>query len=118
MWIWVCGPFATGGAGPAERRANLAALNAAALRLFRMGHVPLVGANMALPIAAVAGIDEASHEIRGPLSMALLERCDACLRIGGPSDGADREGAAFVAAGKPVFRSLDAVPSGPDGTTA
>lgn len=111
MWIWVCGPLATGSASAAERQLNLAALNAAALHLFQMGHVPLIGANMALPLSAAAGLDETSYEIRLPLSLALLERCDACLRIGGPSRGSDQEVARFVAAGKPVFHALAEVPA-------
>jgi hypothetical protein len=35
-----------------------------------------------------------------PLSLALAERCDACLRIGGPSAGADAEVATFAAAAR------------------
>jgi hypothetical protein len=45
-----------------------------------------------------------------PLSLALAERCDAVLRIGGPSAGADAEAARFAAAGKPVFRDVAEVP--------
>ena len=41
-----------------------------------------------------------------PVSLALTERCDACLRIGGPSKGADEEADRFLAAGRPVFSSL------------
>ena len=83
MWIWICGPYATGGANHSQRAANLRVLNEAALDLFKRGHIPVIGANMALPMIEVAGLDDASHEIRLPLSLALLDRCDACLRIGG-----------------------------------
>ena len=48
-----------------------------------------------------------------PLSLALAERCDAVLRIGGPSAGADAELARFRDAGKPVFRSVEDVPPCP-----
>ena len=41
-----------------------------------------------------------------PMSLALVARCDACLRIGGASRGADDEVKLFEAAGKPVYRSL------------
>jgi hypothetical protein len=44
-----------------------------------------------------------------PLSLALADRCDAFLRIGGASVGADQEMARFVAAGKRVFRSVDEI---------
>ena len=45
-----------------------------------------------------------------PVSLALAERCDACLRIGGPSQGADDEVRRFEAAGKAVYRALADVP--------
>ena len=109
MWIMVAGPYTTGGAGAATRVARLAAMNRAALALFRAGHVPVIGVNMALPVIAAAG-DAAFGEIMMPLSLALAERCDACLRIGGPSAGADAEAARFAAAGKPVWCSLAEVP--------
>ena len=45
-----------------------------------------------------------------PLSLALADRCDACLRAGGPSKGADEEVARFVATSRPMFVALDEVP--------
>ena len=109
MWIMVSGPYTTGGADPAMRQVRLAQMNRAALALFRMGHVPVIGVNMALPVIAAAEGD-AFEEVMMPLSLALAERCDAVLRIGGPSAGADAELARFAAAGKPVFRSIEEVP--------
>jgi hypothetical protein len=109
MWIMVAGPYTTGGAGAATRVARLAAMNRAALALFRAGHVPVIGVNMALPVIAAAEGD-AFDEVMMPLSLALAERCDAVLRIGGPSAGADAEAARFAAAGKPVFRDVAEVP--------
>ena len=53
---------------------------------------------------------DAFDEVMMPLSLALAERCDAVLRIGGPSAGADAEAARFAAAGKPVFRDAAEVP--------
>jgi len=38
-----------------------------------------------------------------PLSLALIDRCDACLRLPGASAGVDREVARFRNAGKPVY---------------
>ena len=109
MWIMVAGPYSSGGADPATRAARLQALNEAALALFRRGHVPVIGVNMALPVIAAAD-DDAFEEIMMPLSLALAERCDACLRIGGHSAGADAEAARFAASGKPVFRAIEDVP--------
>jgi hypothetical protein len=117
MWIWICGPYATGGADRERRAANLRVLNEAALAVLRMGHTPVIGANMALPIIAAAGADDASHEIRLPLSLALIERCDACLRLEGASTGSDIEVARFQATDRPVYRSIASLPR-PEGETA
>jgi hypothetical protein len=66
--------------------------------------------NLALPIVAAAGGDAAADaDIMMPLSLALADRCDAFLRIGGASVGADQEMARFVAAGKRVFRSVEEI---------
>ena len=109
MWIMVSGPY-TANAPTAEARAeNLRAMNRAALRLFRMGHVPVIGVSLALPIIEVAG-QAAFDEIMMPLSLAAAERCDACLRVGGPSRGADEEAERFRAAGKPVYLHIESVP--------
>jgi hypothetical protein len=116
MWIWICGPYATGGANRSQRAANLRALNETALDLFRRGHVPVIGANMALPMIEVAGLDDASHEIRLPLSLALLDRCDACLRVGGESRGSDIEVEAFKASGRPIYSSLNDIPNADGGS--
>jgi len=44
-----------------------------------------------------------------PLALALIERCDACPRIDGPSPGA--EAARFRARGRPVWRRPEEVPA-------
>jgi hypothetical protein len=43
-------------------------------------------------------------------ALALVERCDACRRVGGPSTGADEEAERFRARGRPVYAGLAAVP--------
>lgn len=111
MWIMVGGPYGTGAKTAAERAANLARMNEAALAVWRRGHVPIIGVNLALPIVAAAGGDDAAEAaIMMPLSLALAERCDAFLRIGGASVGADQEMARFGAAGKRVYRSVEEIP--------
>lgn len=112
MWIMVAGPYTSGGADATMRAERLASMNRAALALFRLGHVPVIGVNMALPVIAAAEGD-AFDEVMMPLSLALAERCDAVLRIGGPSGGADAEVARFTAAGKPVFRAIEDIPPCP-----
>jgi hypothetical protein len=109
MWIMVAGPYRAGAADAAARATNLRTLNEAALAVFRRGHIPVIGVNLALPIIEVAG-PESFDEIMMPLSLALAERCDAVLRIGGPSAGADEEVVRFRARGLPVFHALDEIP--------
>src|SRR5215207_8538995 len=93
--------YTAGGADAEARAANLRALNDAAVALRRAGHVPVIGVNMALPmIEAAGGTDAAYDEIMMPLSLALADRCDACLRVGGPSKGADDEVERFAATGR------------------
>jgi hypothetical protein len=111
MWIMVSGPYTAAGANADQRAANLRAMNLAALAVFRAGHVPIIGVNLALPVIEAAG-PGAFDEIMMPLSLAAAQRCDACLRIGGPSRGADDEVARFRARDKPVYFSLDELPPG------
>ncbi len=111
MWIMAAGPYAAGGADAARRAENLRALNGAAVALLRAGHTPVVGVDMALPMIEAAGGGEAAHrEIITPVSLALADRCDGCLRVGGPSGGADEEVERFRAAVRPVYRSVADVP--------
>lgn len=112
MWIMIAGPYRAGATDPEARAANLRKLNEAAVALLRAGHVPIIGVNMALPmIDAAGGTVAAYEEIMAPVSLALVDRCDACLRIGGLSRGADDEVERFEATGRTVFRSLDEIPT-------
>jgi hypothetical protein len=54
MWIMVGGPYGTGANSAADRAANLARMNDAALAVWRKGHVPVIGVNIALPIIEAA----------------------------------------------------------------
>ena len=109
MWIMVSGPYSSGATTADARERNLRALHEAALAVLRRGHVPVVGVTAALPLVDVAG-PEAFDEVVMPLSLALAERCDACLRLDGPSRGADEEVERFLARDLPVFRSVEEVP--------
>jgi hypothetical protein len=100
------------GARTAEERAhNLRALNRVALDVFRRGHVPIIGVNLALPVIETAG-ESAFDEIMMPLSLAVAERCDAVLRVGGASTGADLEVERIRARGGAVFTSVAEIPTG------
>jgi len=81
----VSGPYTSGAKSAANRRRNLAIMNKAAVAVLRKGHVPIIGVNLALPIIAAAGGAKFYDEIMMPLSLAAAERCDAVLRVGGPS---------------------------------
>ncbi|KAA2266626.1 DUF4406 domain-containing protein [Solihabitans fulvus] len=114
--ILVAGPYRSGtGDDPARLAANVATMNEAALRLFRAGHLPVTGEALALPLIELAGStrvgDEIFDEVFHPIARQLLSRCDAVLRVGGPSAGADEMTAQARAEGKPVYTALDQVPA-------
>jgi hypothetical protein len=89
-------------------------MNTTALDLFRAGHLPVTGEALALPLLETAGStgpgDALFEEIFHPVAEQLLARCDAVLRIGGPSEGADRMTGLARAQGKSVYASLADVP--------
>lgn len=115
LMILVAGPYRSGtGDDPEKMAANVRAMEAYALPLFRAGHVPVVGEWFALPLVALAGSqrvgDAAFEEIFHPIAERLLERCDAVLRVGGPSQGADLMVRIAAERGLRVFRRLSEVP--------
>lgn len=109
MWIMVAGPYRSGAKDDDARTANLDAMNRAALAVWRLGHTPVIGVNMALPMIEAAG-DDCYDDVMTPVSLALAERCDAILRIGGPSGGADKEVDIIRAKGGQVFTDIADVP--------
>jgi hypothetical protein len=93
--ILVAGPYRSGTGGDAAKiEANVQAMTEVSLRLFRMGHLPVMGEWFALPLIEQAALSEqrdgVDDEVFHPVAERILARCDACLRIGGPSKGADR----------------------------
>ena len=115
LMILVAGPYRSGsGNDPEKMAANVRAMEAYALPLFRAGHVPVVGEGLALPLVALAGSrqvgDAAFDEIFHPVAERLLEHCDAVLRVGGPSQGADLMVHTAAALGRRVFHRLSDVP--------
>ncbi|MBA3945535.1 MAG: DUF4406 domain-containing protein [Herpetosiphonaceae bacterium] len=113
--ILVAGPYRSGtNDDPGLIEANLRAMHAAALRLFRAVHLPVTGEDLALPLVEIAGSrqigDAAWDEIMHPIGGLLAERCDATLRIGGPSKGADQMVELARQHGKLVFDRIDDVP--------
>jgi hypothetical protein len=115
LLVLVAGPYRSGtGDDPAKLEGNVQAMYGAALEVFRRGHLPVTGEALALPLIEVAGSravgDAVFDEIFHPVARRLLERCDAVLRIGGPSAGADEMVGLARAQGKPVYMGLDALP--------
>ncbi|WP_406011397.1 DUF4406 domain-containing protein [Streptomyces sp. NBC_00637] len=113
--ILVAGPYRSGtGDDPAKLAANVRAMNETALVLFRAGHLPVTGEALALPLLETAGGaapgDPLFDELFHPVAERLLDRCDAVLRVGGPSPGADRMAERARAQGKPVYADLADVP--------
>ena len=115
MMILVAGPYRSGtGDDPDRIAANMRAMNEVALELFRRGHLAVTGEALALPLIETAGSqrigDEPFTELFHPLALRLLARCDAVLRIGGPSTGADEMVATARELGKRVFTDAADVP--------
>ena len=113
--ILVAGPYRSGtGDDPAKLSANLEAMEQYALPLFRAGHIPIVGEWLALPLIAHAGSkhigDAPFKEIFHPIAERLVARCDAILRIGGVSQGADLMVHQARSLGLTVYNKLGDVP--------
>jgi hypothetical protein len=94
MMILVAGPYRSGtNDDPALIKKNVQEMESYVLPIFRAGHIPILGEWLALPLVELAGSrkigDEAFNEIFHPIAVRLLEKCDAVLRVGGPSAGAD-----------------------------
>jgi hypothetical protein len=115
LMILVAGPYRSGTDGdPARIQANVDAMTAVSLELFRRGHLPVMGEWFALPLieaAEAAGMyADADAEIFHPIAERVLARSDACLRIGGASEGADRMVQVATGLGKRVFFDIGDVP--------
>jgi hypothetical protein len=115
LMILVAGPYRSGTDGdPARIRANVEAMTATSLELWRRGHLPVMGEWFALPLieaATAAGDHDADEAIFHPIAEAVLARCDGCLRIGGASAGADRMVETARRLGKSVWHGIDEVPA-------
>ena len=114
LMILVAGPYRSGtGGDPALIQHNVDAMTRTALDLYRRGHLPVMGEWFALPLieaAEAAGDADAFEGIFHPIAERLLARCDACLRIGGPSEGADRMVRRARELDKSVFTDIGDVP--------
>jgi hypothetical protein len=115
LMILIAGPYRSGtGDDPAKMAANVHAMEELALPIFRAGHIPVLGEWFALPLVTLAGSqqvgDEPFNEIFHPIAERLLARCDAVIRIGGTSQGADEMVRIAEAQGKTVYYRIEEIP--------
>ena len=115
LMILIAGPYRSGtGDDPEKMAQNVHAMETYALPIFRAGHIPLLGEWLALPLTNLAGSqkvgDEPFNEIFHPIAERLLGRCDAVLRVGGASQGADLMVAVAREYGLQVYFKLNEVP--------
>ena len=115
MMILIAGPYRSGtGDDPQRMAANVQLMESFALPIFRLGHIPVLGEWFALPLLHLAGSkqvgDEAYNEIFHPVAERLLEKCDAVLRIGGASKGADLMVEVAKRNGLQIYTKLEQIP--------
>ncbi len=118
MLVLVAGPYRSGtGGDPLLIERNLHNLQQAALEIYKLGHMPMIGEWAALPLAHQAGStalgDAIGEQFMYPASRRLLEHCDAVLRIEGASHGADGDVRHAAELGLPVFYRLDELGAAP-----
>jgi hypothetical protein len=116
MMILIAGPYRSGtNDDPDKIAANVHTMESYALPIFRKGHIPVLGEWFALPLVKLAGSkeigDEQFNEIFHPIAERLLEKCDAVLRIGGTSQGADLMVEVARKRGLQIYFSIDEIQS-------
>lgn len=113
--ILIAGPYRSGtGDDPELIRKNVELMESYALPIFRAGHIPVLGEWLALPLAALAGSlkigDEAFNEVFHPIAVRLQGKCNAVLRVGGASAGADEMVKVGESLGLKIYTSLGEIP--------
>lgn len=116
MMILIAGPYRSGtNDDPEKIEANVRVMESFAVPIFQKGHVPMLGEWLALPLLRLAGSkqigDEIFNEIFHPIAEMLLDKCDAVLRVGGPSQGADLMVDVGKNKGLKIYYELDEIPN-------
>ena len=116
LMILVAGPYRSGTNDNLDLiAANLKAMTGTALELYKLGHLPVLGEWFALPLIEAAGSkevgDQIFNEIFHPIAVRLIDHCDAVLRIGGASSGADEMVRTAQDKGKIVFYNQSEIPA-------
>lgn len=115
MLVLIAGPYRSGtNDDPALIRKNVQQMEAYTLPIFRAGHIPILGEWLALPLAELGGSkklgDDVFNEVFHPIAIRLLEKCDAVLRVGGPSAGADEMVRIGRSLGLAIYQTLEEIP--------
>ena len=115
MMVLVAGPYRSGtNDDPALIHRNVQKMESYALPIFRAGHIPILGEWLALPLVELAGSrkigDELFNQIFHPIATRLLEKCDAVLRVGGPSAGADEMVRVGRSLGLKIYTTVEEIP--------
>jgi hypothetical protein len=115
MMILIAGPYRSGtNDDPEKIEANVRVMESFAIPIFNKGHIPMLGEWLALPLVTLAGSkqigDEPFSAIFHPIAERLLDKCDAVLRVGGPSQGADLMVEVAKKKGLKVYYELEEIP--------
>jgi hypothetical protein len=115
LMILIAGPYRSGTHDdPVLISANIKAMTDMALEVYQMGHMPVLGEWFALPLIEAAGSkhtgDDIFNSIFHPSAIRLLGHCDAVLRIGGASKGADEMVTTGRSKGKIIFMNKSDIP--------
>lgn len=119
LLILVAGPYRSGtNDDPKLIAQNVKAMTDTALELYREGHMPVLGEWFALPLIEAAGSkaigDDIFNEIFHPIAVKLITHCDAVLRIGGASSGADEMVRVGREKGKLIFFDISEIATMPE----
>lgn len=113
LLILIAGPYRSGtGGDPAAIARNLERLEEAAAPLHRLGHVPMIGEWVALPVLrGMTDAEAGESDVMYDVAARLLQHCDAVLRLPGESSGADTDVRIARERGLPVYFSITEVPA-------
>ena len=116
MLILIAGPYRSGtNDDPDLIDGNVKLMNEVALKVYNIGHLPVLGEWFALPLIETAGSkgigDDIFNTIFHPVAIRLLDFCDAVLRVGGESKGADEMIRSGREKGKLIFHNLSEIPT-------
>jgi hypothetical protein len=112
LLILIAGPYQSGTNGdPDLIAANLRKLEEAAWPIFELGHIPMIGEWVALPVLSSAGPRATPDQVLYPTADRLLHHCDAVLRLPGDSRGADQDVKLAHDRGLAVYHNLHEIPA-------